>query len=92
MSAILAAKADTPFAADYLKKLLNRLMKYARKIRMRGDNPIADVDSYNAKFGGFHTWTATNSLGSRHGTLSAARRGSPTLSSGTPVSAALTWW
>jgi integrase len=59
IKAILSARADTPFAADYLKKLLKRVLNHAERCKMipKGSNPVNDVDSFNAHSDGHHTWT-----------------------------------
>lgn len=53
---LLGSMADTPAAANNLRKVLKRMMRYAVKIGMRADNPADLTDSF-ARGTGFHTWT-----------------------------------
>jgi integrase len=56
LDAILGAMADTPAAANNLRKVMKRLFRIAVKAGMRQDNPAAETDTYKAG-PGFHTWT-----------------------------------
>jgi integrase len=53
---ILERMADTPAAANNLRKVLKRLFRLAIKLELRADNPATDTDPYRAGKG-FHTWT-----------------------------------
>lgn len=52
----LGAMANTPAAANNLRKVLKRLFAYAVKIGWRADNPADLTDGYRAG-PGWHTWT-----------------------------------
>lgn len=56
VEAILAKKADTPTAANILRKLLARLMAFAIRQGMRRDNPVTPTRPYKVRSEGFHTW------------------------------------
>ncbi len=53
---VLAEKADTPAAANNLRKQLRQLMNHAIAIGWRSDNPVLAVKPYKTKPGGYHTW------------------------------------
>lgn len=53
---IFADMADTPGAANNLRKILKRLMDRAVKLGWRTDNPVTFTDGFRTT-GGFHTWT-----------------------------------
>lgn len=53
---ILGGMAETPAAANNLRKVLKRMLRYAVKIGMRADNPADLTEGYRAG-AGFHTWT-----------------------------------
>lgn len=57
LDAIFGRMASTPTAANTLRKLLKRVMHYARKIGMRKDNPVELTEAFKVKTDGFHTWT-----------------------------------
>jgi integrase len=44
-------------SAKNLRKQLRRLFQFAKKAKMRGDNPVEDTDRIRYKSIGFHTWT-----------------------------------
>lgn len=53
----LAKMADTPAAANNLRKSLSRIFKQAIKMGIMTHNPAKDSDSYAQTGDGFHTWT-----------------------------------
>ncbi|MGX7926497.1 tyrosine-type recombinase/integrase [Tsuneonella sp. HG094] len=56
LDAILAGMADTPGAANVLRKMLSGLMDQAIRLRWRTDNPARLTEKFpDGK--GFHTWT-----------------------------------
>ncbi|MDB5513027.1 MAG: integrase, partial [Enterovirga sp.] len=57
VSALLGKRAETPSAANMLRKQLLRLMDYAITLRIRTDNPVRVTKPYRIKTNGFHTWT-----------------------------------
>lgn len=56
---LLAKRADTPAAANNLRKALARLHRHAIKLGWRTDNPVTASDSFSTDSEGFHTWTET---------------------------------
>lgn len=52
----LAKMADTPAAANNLRKALARLHRHAIKLDWRTDNPVSATDSFKSGKG-FHCWT-----------------------------------
>ncbi|WP_428927486.1 tyrosine-type recombinase/integrase [Marinibacterium sp. SX1] len=54
---LLAAKADTPAAANNLRKRLIQLLDYAITLGWRTDNPARATKPYKVATEGFHTWT-----------------------------------
>lgn len=52
----LASMAETPAAANNLRKVLSRLHRHAIKLGWRQDNPVAATDAYEAGEG-HHCWT-----------------------------------
>lgn len=54
---VFAGMADTPAAADGLRKNLSGLMRYAIKLNWRSDNPVAFTEAYGKTNDGFHDWT-----------------------------------
>lgn len=54
---LLSAMAETPAAANNLRKTLNRLFRHAIKLGWMNHNPVAATDAYRQKGDGFHTWT-----------------------------------
>jgi integrase len=56
IDAVLGKMADTPAAANNLRKALKRLLRYAVKLGWRTDNPADLTDAY-ASGKGWHTWT-----------------------------------
>lgn len=56
IDAKLAKMADTPAAANNLRKTLARLHRHAIKLGWRKDNPVAATDGYR-KGKGWHCWT-----------------------------------
>lgn len=59
VDAILARMADTPAAANNLRKVLRRLMDFAVKIEMAERNPVNATEPFRTNPDGFHTWTET---------------------------------
>jgi site-specific recombinase XerD len=58
VTAILTAKgAQTPHAANTLRKVLRHLFKHAVRLRWRKDNPVAETERIQTASRGFHTWT-----------------------------------
>lgn len=53
----LGRLADTPAAANNLRKTLKRVFKYAIKLTWRTDNPATDTDNFKTNKDGWHTWT-----------------------------------
>lgn len=57
VTAILEAKSETPAAANRLRKILNKMFKFAVTERMMTANPLSDVEPLAQKrTGGFKTW------------------------------------
>lgn len=56
---LLMKYAETPAAANNLRKSLARLHKHAIKLDWRKDNPVSATDPFKTKPGGHHTWTET---------------------------------
>jgi integrase len=54
---LIAAKSDTPHAANNLLKILRVLLAHAVDIDMIASNPAIDVERYASKGEGIHTWT-----------------------------------
>jgi integrase len=54
---LIAAKADTPEAANNLLKVLRVLLAHAVDVDMIASNPAIDVQRYASKGEGIHTWT-----------------------------------
>lgn len=54
---ILDRMAETPAAANLLRKRLNTLMKFAVKRGYRKDNPVEGVDAVPVVVRGYRTWT-----------------------------------
>jgi integrase len=57
IAAMIAARADTPNAANNLLKTLHTLFEHAIAINMIAGNPAAEVKKFKIKSDGFHTWT-----------------------------------
>lgn len=53
---ILAEKAETPTAANNLRKRLIQLMDFAITLDWRGDNPARATKPFRVGGDGFHTW------------------------------------
>lgn len=53
---VLSEKAETPSAANNLRKKLRQLMNHAIALDWRSDNPVLVVKPYKIKSGGYHTW------------------------------------
>lgn len=53
----LGTMADTPAAANNLRKVLARLHRHAIKLGWRTDNPVAASDAFAQAGDGHHTWT-----------------------------------
>lgn len=56
VEAILAKKAETPTAANNLRKRLIQLMDYAISLDWRSDNPAKATKPFTVGGTGFHTW------------------------------------
>ena len=54
---ILGKMAGTPTAANIIRKLLRRLVRYGVQIGMRRDNPFDATRPFKIKSTGYHTWT-----------------------------------
>lgn len=57
VAAIIAAKANTPHAANNLRSVLGHLFQHAIAINMRISNPVRSVKKLKTGGDGFHTWT-----------------------------------
>lgn len=57
IKAMIAAKADTPAAANNLLDRLKVLMAFAVEIGMRRDDPTHKLKGFRTSSEGFHTWT-----------------------------------
>lgn len=57
VAAILAKKADTPAAANNLRKRLNQLLDFAVSLDWITANPARLTKAYKVQGGGFHTWS-----------------------------------
>ena len=55
--ALMGAAADTPAAANRLRKVLAMLLDHAAALGWRTDNPARTVKPYKLRSGGYHTWT-----------------------------------
>lgn len=53
----LADMADTPAAANNLRKSLSRMFRQAIKMGIMKHNPVDTTDAYKQVGDGFHTWT-----------------------------------
>ncbi len=56
VDAMIAAKAETPFAARNFRKTLRALMRFAISEGMRKDDPTERTNAPKAKTSGFKTW------------------------------------
>ncbi|WP_444454084.1 tyrosine-type recombinase/integrase [Rhodobacter capsulatus] len=56
VQSIVAAKAETPSAANNLLRMIHLLMRHAVELGWRGDDPTRDVRKAKEKTGGFLTW------------------------------------
>lgn len=57
-AAILLGKmSDTPTAANIMRKVIRRLVRYSVQIGMRRDNPFDATKAFRIKSTGYHTWT-----------------------------------
>ncbi len=57
ITAILDKKADTPAAANNLRRMLRAIMKLAKKRKMIKVNPMTEVDPIRYKVKGFKDWS-----------------------------------
>jgi integrase len=57
IASMIAAKANTPFAANQLLKVLRLLLAHAVDLRMIGVNPAHGVKRLKTSGDGWHTWT-----------------------------------
>lgn len=57
VKAIVAAKAETPAAANNLLKRIKALMLFAQDLGLRRDNPTTGLRGFRTEGEGFHTWT-----------------------------------
>ena len=53
---LLSDKAETPHAANNLRKRLLQLMDFAISLNWRDDNPVKATKSFRVGGDGFHTW------------------------------------
>ncbi|MFC4216732.1 hypothetical protein ACFP4H_11670 [Pseudophaeobacter arcticus] len=56
VQAMLAEKAETPAAANNLRKRLIQLLDHAISLDWRGDNPVRATKPYRNTGTGFHSW------------------------------------
>lgn len=49
--------AETPHAANDLRKMLNQLMKHAILLGLRRDNPVEVIDAIQTDSDGYHCWS-----------------------------------
>lgn len=54
---LLGRMWETPTAANIMRKVLRRLVRYSVQIGMRRDNPLDATKPFKIKSEGFHTWT-----------------------------------
>jgi hypothetical protein len=57
VASIIAARADTPEAANNLRKVLRHLMEHAIAIKMIAQNPVIGVGRFKNTGSGVHCWT-----------------------------------
>jgi hypothetical protein len=57
VAGIIAAKANTPQAANNLRKVLRHLLDHAIAIRMIAHNPVIGVGRFKSASSGHHCWT-----------------------------------
>ena len=57
IASIIAAKANTPEAANNLRKVLRHLLDHAVTIGMIGSNPVVRIKKFKTFGDGVHTWT-----------------------------------
>ena len=53
----MAEMAETPHAANDLRKMLNQLMKHAILLGLRRDNPVDATEAIRVDGDGYHCWT-----------------------------------
>jgi integrase len=72
---LMALRAEKPWAANALRKMLHAMMQHAVEIGMRADDPTRDVRAIRVKSGGHHSWTDAeiSQFESRHPIGSRAR-------------------
>ena len=56
---MMAEKAETPTAANFLLRMVRQLLDHAIEIELRIDNPARGIKGYRVSSQGFHTWTET---------------------------------
>ena len=54
---LMAARAERPGAANWLRKVLRAMMKHAVEIGLRTDDPTRDAEGIRIKSDGHHSWT-----------------------------------
>jgi integrase len=54
---LLDRKAETPAAANNLRRMLRLLLNFAVERNWRRDNPVISIRKLNTRSTGFHTWT-----------------------------------
>jgi len=54
---MMAAKSETPNAANFTLRMMHQLLAYAVEIDLRPDNPALGIKRYSIKSDGFHTWS-----------------------------------
>jgi len=57
VAGIIAARAETPEAANNLRKVLRQLLDHAVAIDLIGRNPASGIRKFKSVGDGFHTWT-----------------------------------
>ena len=57
VASIIAAKANTPEAANNLRKVLRHLLDHAIAVKMIAHNPVIGVGRFKNASSGFHCWT-----------------------------------
>ena len=54
---MMAEKAETPTAANFLLRMVRQLLDHAVEIELRVDNPARGIKGYRVSSQGFHTWS-----------------------------------
>ncbi len=61
IASIITAKANTPEAANNLRKVLRHLLDHAIAIKMIASNPVVGVKKFKTAGDGVHTWSEQRS-------------------------------